>query len=91
MNKDSLDHIKARMEMSHEIFGDRLKHFVRKWRPEYPADTYEFQTDLTRLMVDAMCHKSETLSYGLELYASMQFNEMAMAPIHMIFKAGEKP
>lgn len=88
MNKDG---DKARLEMSHEIFGDRLQYFVRRWRPQHPQDLYDFQMDLTRLMCDAMRHQSETLSYGLEYYASQRFAEMAIAPLNMIFKTSDKP
>ncbi len=80
------DEHKRRAEMSSEIFGDRLRHFVRRWAPSHPQALHDFHMDLTRLMVDAMRNKSDCLSYGLATYADMQFTEMSMRPITVIME-----
>ena len=82
----SLDEAKMRAEVSSNIFGDRLRHFVQQWAPSHPHDRDDFQMALTRLMVDAMRHKSDCMSVGIATYAEPIFAEMAMRPLHVIME-----
>lgn len=77
-----------RAEASRDIFGERLRWFVERWKPDDVFEVHDFQMDLTRLMVEAMSHKSDCLSYGINFYAEMRFAELAMQPLHIIV---EKP
>jgi hypothetical protein len=83
------DQAKLRAAGSAEYFDLRLRDFVSRWRPkDHTYDAYEFQLDLTRLMVDAMRHKSDCMSLGIANYADIQFSEMALRPLQVIM---EKP
>jgi GTP1/Obg family GTP-binding protein len=80
----ALDQSKRRVEMSSEIFGAALRDFVRRWAPEDRRDVHDFHTDLTRLMVEAMRHKSDCLGYGISHYAETTFAEMSLRPLRVI-------
>ena len=80
----SIDEAKRRAEMSSAIFADRLRGFVGRWAPKDLYDVHEFHMDLTRLMVDAMRHKSDMMGVGIATYAENTFAEMAMRPLHVI-------
>jgi hypothetical protein len=80
----SVDEAKMRAEVSSGIFADRLRHFVKRWGPEDQRDLFDFQMDLTRLMVDALRHKSDTMGFGIETYAAERFAELAMRPLCVI-------
>ncbi len=80
----NLDEIKMRAEVSSNMFADRLYHFIKRWEPKGPQGQRDFQMDMTRLMVDAMRHKSEVMGLGIETYASHVYTEMAMRPLFVI-------
>lgn len=83
----ALEASKRRLEMSDEIFRLRLREFVQRWAPAGAGDAFDFQADMTRLMVDAMTHKSAALGYGVETYASQLFEHMATRPLAVIYEA----
>ena len=85
----SVDEAKMRAEVSRNIFADRLRYFTDRWGPKGPRDLYDFQMDMTRLMVDAMRHKSDCLSYGVETYAAATFTELSLRPLCVIHE--QKP
>ena len=78
------DQAKLVAARSADYFGERLEHFVRCWKPAEPHEVYQFQMDLTHLMVDAMRHKSDCMSLGITTYADLQFSEMALHPLRVI-------
>jgi hypothetical protein len=75
---------------SADHFGQRLRHFVARHRPDDPQDAYDFQMDLTHLMVDAMRHKSDCMSLCITTYADMSFSQMALRPLHVIMENPKK-
>jgi hypothetical protein len=85
------DEAKRRAEGIERRFEDRLRGFVARWRPKGdPHDVYDFQMDLTRLMVDAMRNKSDCMSLGITTYADLQFSEMALRPLHVIMEGPKR-
>lgn len=80
----AVEEAKRRADVSSDIFADRLRGFVSRWKPEDPYAVCDFQMDLTRLMVDAMRNKSECLSFGIASYADQRFSEIAMRPLVVI-------
>jgi hypothetical protein len=83
----ALEASKHRLKMSEELFTRRLRGFCERWAPQGAGDAFDFQADMTRLMVDAMTHKSAALSYGLETYASSVFEQLATRPLAVIYEA----
>jgi hypothetical protein len=83
----ALEASNRRLEMSDEIFRRHLRQFVKRWAPQDAADTFDFQADMTHLMVDAMTHRSAALAHGLETYASLQFEHLATRPLAVIYEA----
>ena len=82
----TIEEAKQRAEVSSSMFADRLQHFVHRWKPEHQQDLYDFQMELTRLMVDAMRHKSDTMGLGITYYAESVYVELAMKPLNVIFQ-----
>ena len=82
-NKESIN----RLRMSSEEFERHLRYFVERWKPEHPQDLYDFQMDLTNIMVAAMQHKSHCLDHGMQIYADATFAHMAMQPLHIIMES----
>lgn len=86
----ALEASQRRLEMSDEIFRLRLRDFVRRWAPEGAGDAFDFQADMTRLMVDAMTHKSAALGHGLETYASQMFEQISLRPLAVIYETARE-
>lgn len=87
---NDVDNARQRMAMSGEIFSARLREFVDRWGPGDLSDLYDFQMDMTRLMVEAMRHKSDTMSFGIQTYADHVFAEMALRPLQVIHHAAKE-
>jgi hypothetical protein len=83
----ALDNAKHRLEMSEELFTRRLRGFCERLAPPGAGDAFDFQADLTRLMVDAMTNKGAALSFGLETYAASVFEHMALKPLAVVYEA----
>ena len=90
MSITALEASKRRLEMSDELFRLRLRQFVERWAPQGAGDLFDFQADMTHLMVDAMTHRSAALSYGLETYASQVFEHLATRPLAVIYEAAKE-
>lgn len=86
----ALEASKRRLEMSDELFRLRLRQFVERWAPQRAGDLFDFQADMTNIMVDAMTHRSAALAYGLETYASLQFEHIATRPLAVIYEAAKE-
>jgi hypothetical protein len=85
------DQAKLNAARSADHFGERLQWFTARWMPRRdPEATYQFQMDLTNLMVDAMRHKSDCMSLGITTYADLQFSEMALRPLAVIMEEPKK-
>ena len=80
----NIEDMQRRAEVSSGIFTDRLRGFVKRWAPEDRRDCYEFQMDLTRLMVDAMRHQTTGLSNHLDHMFSERVLEQSMFPLRVI-------
>lgn len=79
MNK--LDDAKRNHEISAEMFEQSLRYFVCAWAPKDGYDLHQFHMDLTRLMVDAMRHKTNSIGIGfsaLETYADIATRPLAV-------------
>lgn len=83
----ALDASARRLEMSDEMFRRRLRYFVERWAPRDSRDAFDFQADMTNLMVDAMTHRSAALTHGIETYASSAFDLLSTRPLNEIFRA----
>lgn len=82
---NAVDQRKLDAEVSAELFGQHLRRFVDVWAPR-GISREEFLMDLTRLMVDAMRHKSDRLGQGMAFYADAAWAELAMRPVNVIFR-----
>lgn len=69
-------------------FEHALRRFVEVWAPEDPHDRDEFQRHLMLLFTAAMQSQTETMSKGVDHYASQQIRAMSLAPLAVIL---EKP